>query len=245
MRPPAGARQITFITALYAERCLTHVAEALLRAISNVVSDRDREAGPAFISGQGALATLSDVEAAFAEDVGIWEWYRGMRCRAFVESELSAAGLGAGLKGVKRGQMVSAEGSPRMGGGSPRIGTGAPTRAVPFVLHDDSQTGAAQGRRSSVSSSNAQAAAQAAAAAAVLAAQPPRPSSRASFDSATGSIFGLGRGAASKVNGRPSSVHTNGGTEGGRVSLHACKSRSVTANARDPPSRAWTTALSS
>lgn len=75
-----ASSHITFITALYAERCLTFIADYLVRAVGRVTE-----------RGQSESATLLEVESAFSEDETIWNWMRGMRVRAFIEAEIATS----------------------------------------------------------------------------------------------------------------------------------------------------------
>lgn len=70
---------MTFLTAFYAERLLSHIADYILRAVGRVL-----ERHPSKDS-----ATLDEVEAALAEDEALWKWVSGMRVRAYIETELA------------------------------------------------------------------------------------------------------------------------------------------------------------
>lgn len=76
---PSPSPHVTFLTALYAERLLSFVADYILRAVGRVL-----ERHPSKDS-----ATLEEVEAALAEDDALWKWVKGMRVRAYIEAELA------------------------------------------------------------------------------------------------------------------------------------------------------------
>lgn len=77
---------MTFLTALYAERVLSHIADYLLRAIGRVLERQSSK----------DAATLEEVEAALAEDEAVWSWVKGMRVRAYVDAELAKERLRSG-----------------------------------------------------------------------------------------------------------------------------------------------------
>lgn len=101
--PTAMTPQLTFINALYAERCLFFLGDYLARAVGRVTE-----------RGQNESASLLDVEAAFAEDDTIWSWLRGLRVRGHIEAEIAA------LKSKQAGSVSHSRsgstGSPTLGG---------------------------------------------------------------------------------------------------------------------------------
>ncbi|KDE09743.1 hypothetical protein MVLG_00143 [Microbotryum lychnidis-dioicae p1A1 Lamole] len=78
--PENDSPHLTFMLVLYAERCLFHVAEHLIRAVGQVNQ-----------RGLSEAVDLRDVELAFAEDDLIWSWLRGMRIRGHLEAEVAAS----------------------------------------------------------------------------------------------------------------------------------------------------------
>ncbi|SCZ90378.1 BZ3500_MvSof-1268-A1-R1_Chr1-3g01952 [Microbotryum saponariae] len=78
--PENNSPHLTFMLVLYAERCLSHVAEHLIRAVGQVNQ-----------RGLSEAVDLRDVELAFAEDDLIWSWLRGMRIRGHLEAEVAAS----------------------------------------------------------------------------------------------------------------------------------------------------------
>lgn len=100
--PSPASTHLTFLTALYAERCITYIADYLLRAVGRVAEQQ---------SGKEA-AGLTEVEAAVGEDESLWSWVRGMRVRIYIESEL--AGTKARSSGSQGGHG-SANNSPSWG----------------------------------------------------------------------------------------------------------------------------------
>ena len=81
--PAPSSPHLTFITALYAERCMTFIAEHIVRAVGRV-SERESRV---------EAAGLKELEAALGEDQSIWTWLKSMRVRAYIEAEIAAADL--------------------------------------------------------------------------------------------------------------------------------------------------------
>lgn len=97
---PTPSPHVTFLTALYAERALSHVGEYVLLALGRVL---ERQPGK-------ESAGLAELEAALAEDEALWKWVQGMRVRAYIEGELQKERLRSG------GPVQGAFSSPVVGG---------------------------------------------------------------------------------------------------------------------------------
>lgn len=106
--PPPASTHLTFLTALYAERCITYIADYLLRAVGRVA---ERESGK-------EAAGLTEVEAAVGEDESLWSWVRGMRVRTYIESEIAGS---KGRSSGSQGTHGSASNSPSLGRKGPAV----------------------------------------------------------------------------------------------------------------------------
>lgn len=116
--------QLTFLNALYAERCLFFLGDYLARAVGRVTE-----------RGQNESASLLDVEAAFAEDNTIWSWLQGLRVRGHIEAEIAT------LKSKQAGSVShsrsASTGSPTLGGSK---STAAPSIAASRKSQDTTLT---------------------------------------------------------------------------------------------------------
>ncbi|KAL8283170.1 hypothetical protein RQP46_005948 [Phenoliferia psychrophenolica] len=104
--PSPTSPHVTFITALYAERCMTYIAEHVVRAVGRVAERESRV----------EAAGLKELEAALGEDQSVWTWLQGMRVRAYIESEIAAAsarGNPAAVQPAVRRTAVSGSGKSR------------------------------------------------------------------------------------------------------------------------------------
>ncbi|SCV68443.1 BQ2448_564 [Microbotryum intermedium] len=100
--PENNSPHLTFMLVLYAERCLFHVAEHLIRAVGQVNQ-----------RGLSEAVDLRDVELAFAEDDSIWSWLRGMRIRGHLEAEVAASKSIDSPTNLSRSPKLSS--SPKLG----------------------------------------------------------------------------------------------------------------------------------
>ncbi|KAK4704486.1 phospholipase/carboxylesterase, partial [Phenoliferia sp. Uapishka_3] len=79
--PSPSSPHLTFLTALYAERCLTYIADYIIKAVGRVTERESRK----------EAAGLKELEAALSEDQLLWGWLKDMRVRAYIESEIAIA----------------------------------------------------------------------------------------------------------------------------------------------------------
>ncbi|KAM0756498.1 hypothetical protein T439DRAFT_376677 [Meredithblackwellia eburnea MCA 4105] len=106
--PPApNSPHLTFITALYTERCLTYLADYILRGVGRVTERESRK----------EAAGLRELEAALGEDESIWTWLKSMRVRAYIEAEIANSNARSSNSSGHNHGSVAGGGSGRDGGG--------------------------------------------------------------------------------------------------------------------------------
>ncbi|KAI5477920.1 hypothetical protein MNV49_005813 [Pseudohyphozyma bogoriensis] len=75
----AWVQAVSGLGALYAERCLTYLADYILRAVGRVAER----------SASTETAGVIELEAAINEDDSLWSWYKTMKIRFAVEAEVA------------------------------------------------------------------------------------------------------------------------------------------------------------
>lgn len=85
--PSITSPHVTFICALYAERCMIQIADYILRSVGRVT---ERKSATEF-SG------VAEIETALQEDDSLWSWVKGMRIKRVIEDELKGTAKGKGL----------------------------------------------------------------------------------------------------------------------------------------------------
>ena len=82
---------------------MTFIAEYVVRAVGRVTERESRV----------EAAGLKELEAALGEDQSIWTWLQGMRVRAYIETEIAAAGGAVQVNPAVRRTTAAGAGKPR------------------------------------------------------------------------------------------------------------------------------------